>query len=453
MSLLRTMEVALKALRRNPTRALLTALGIVIGIAAVIAMMEIGNGSSTAIRTSIEKMGANSIMVLPGAPRVPGGVRQGMGNSMSLTPEDCEAILAECQTVDKAVPIVRASSTQVIAGNKNWMPNTIVGSAPDYFDIRDWDVTEGRIFTPREVDTRARVCVVGTKIVQELFGGNSPIDSEIRIKNVTFTVIGVLQAKGANMMGFDEDDIIVAPWTTVRLRVTGLKTGTASNTTSEATTSPSALYPAEGVAFYPEQAENLETDTLHTPKFTQVDQIMLTATVPEKVNDAIDEVTNLLRERHRIGPDKEDDFHVRNFAEFMKTLNSTSALMTNLLLVVAMISLAVGGVGIMNIMLVSVTERTREIGLRMAVGARSRDILKQFLVESILLCLVGGLVGILLGRGAAMLVKYQLKWPIEPSPGGMIAAVLVSAAVGIVFGFYPAWKASKLDPIDALRYE
>ena len=428
MSLLRTMEVALKALRRNPTRALLTALGIVIGIAAVIAMMEIGNGSSTAIRTSIEKMGANSIMVLPGAPRVPGGVRQGMGNSMSLTPEDCEAILAECQTVDKAVPIVRASSTQVIAGNKNWMPNTIVGSAPDYFDIRDWDVTEGRIFTPREVDTRARVCVVGTKIVQELFGGNSPIDSEIRIKNVTFTVIGVLQAKGANMMGFDEDDIIVAPWTTVRLRVTGLKTGTASNTTSEATTSPSALYPAEGVAFYPEQAENLETDTLHTPKFTQVDQIMLTATVPEKVNDAIDEVTNLLRER-------------------------PSALMTNLLLVVAMISLAVGGVGIMNIMLVSVTERTREIGLRMAVGARSRDILKQFLVESILLCLVGGLVGILLGRGAAMLVKYQLKWPIEPSPGGMIAAVLVSAAVGIVFGFYPAWKASKLDPIEALRYE
>ena len=388
-------------------------------------------------------MGANSIMVMPGAPRVPGGVRQGMGNSMSLTPEDCAAILAECQSVDKAVPIVRASSTQVIAGNKNWMPNTIVGSDPEYFEIRDWDVSEGRVFTRREVDTRARVCVVGTKIVQELFGGNSPVDSEIRIRNVTFTVIGVLQSKGANMMGFDEDDIIVAPWTTIRLRVTGLKTGDP----------PSSLYSAEGVAFYPEHAENFETDTLHTPKFTQVDQIMLTALVPEKVNDAIDEVTRLLRERHRIGPDKEDDFHVRNFAEFMKTLNSTSTLMTNLLLVVAMISLAVGGVGIMNIMLVSVTERTREIGLRMAVGARSRDILKQFLVESILLCLVGGLVGILLGRGAAMMVKYHLNWPIEPSPGGMIAAVLVSAAVGIIFGFYPAWKASKLDPIEALRYE
>ena len=255
------------------------------------------------------------------------------------------------------------------------------------------------------------------------------------------------------MMGFDEDDVILAPWTTVRLRITGLKTGTATNTTSTASTSPSALYPATGVAFYPEQSDNLETDTLLVPKFEQIDQIMLMATDPKNVDKAVSELTAVLRERHNLRPDQEDDFWVRNSAAFMETLSGTSRLMTNLLMVVALISLVVGGVGIMNIMLVSVTERTREIGLRMAVGARSRDILKQFLVESIILCLVGGIVGILLGRGAALLVKSQLQWPIEPSPGGMLTAVAVSAAVGIVFGFYPAWKASRMDPIEALRYE
>ena len=375
MSLWRTMLVALVALKRNPTRALLTALGIVIGIAAVIAMMEIGNGSSRAIRTSIESMGANSILIMPGAPRIPGGVRQSAGSGVSLTPEDCEAIRQDCPSVAMAVPIVRASAVQAVVGNRNWTPQQCYGVGPDYLQIRNWAIAEGRNFTEREVERRARVCLVGKKIVNELFGGESPIDSEIRIKNVTFTIIGVLKEKGANMMGFDEDDVILAPWTTVRLRITGLKTGSVSNTTSTASTSPSSLYPATGVAFYPEQADNLATDTLLVPKFAQIDQIMLTATDPKNVDKAIAELTQVLRERHNLRPGQEDDFWVRKSAAFMETLSGTSRLMTNLLMVVALISLVVGGVGIMNIMLVSVTERTREIGLRMAVGARSRDIL------------------------------------------------------------------------------
>ncbi len=452
MSIFATLVVALKALKRNPTRALLTTLGIVIGIAAVITMMEIGKGSSTAIRTSIEKMGVNTVVIMPGAPRY-GGVSLGIGAQMSLKPEDCEAIARECVNVGEAVPIVNSRNTQFIYGNNNWTPSSIVGTSPEYLTIRNWEIEDGRSFTQREVNYRSTVCLVGQTIVREVFRGESPIDCEVRIKNTTFKIIGVLKAKGANMMGSDEDDVVIAPWTTVRLRLTGLKTGTASNTTSTAATSPSALYPGTGVAFFPQQADNLATDTLLMPKFTHVDQIMVMATAPDKVNAAIDELTALLRERHKIAPGAPSDFWVRNAAEFMKTLSSTSTVMTNLLLVVALISLLVGGVGIMNIMLVSVTERTREIGLRMAVGARSRDILKQFLIEAIMLCLVGGIVGILLGHGAALVVNMKLGWPIETSTEAIIAAVVVSAAVGIIFGFYPAWKASRLDPIDSLRYE
>mgnify|MGYP000086087132 CR=1 FL=1 len=452
MSILNTIIVAMRALLRNPTRALLTTLGIVIGIAAVITMMEIGRGSSQSIKSSIEKMGANTILILPGASRR-GGVNQGSGSRMSLTPEDCEAILNDCVSVGTAVPVVRANGYQVVAGNQNYMPNQITGSAPDFLTIRNWEIEEGRNFTEREVDRRSRVCLVGSTIVREVFGGNSPIDSELRIKDTVFKVIGVLRSKGANMMGGDEDDIVIVPWTVARLRLTGLKTGTASDTTSTAATSPSDLYPAEGVALYPEPAENLSTDTLLTPKFIHIDQIMMVASAPEKVEDAISEVTALLRERHRLRPEDVDDFRIRNSAEFMKMLTGTSTVMTNLLLGVALISLVVGGVGIMNIMLVSVTERTREIGLRMAVGARSRDILQQFLIESMVLCLVGGVVGILLGHGAALVVESTLGWPIASSPEAVVAAVAVSAAVGLIFGFYPAWKASQLDPIEALRYE
>lgn len=452
MRLTAILATAIKALLRNPTRAMLTTLGIVIGIAAVITMMEIGTGSSNSIRESIEKMGANSVMIIPGADRR-GGVSKGTGTQMSLTPEDCEAINRECPAVAMAVPVVNANGLQVIYGNTNYAPNRIQGSAPEFLQIRNWVIGEGRSFTQREVNNRARVCLVGTTIVRELFGGVSPIDNEIRIVNTTFKVIGVLQSKGANMMGMDEDDVIILPWTTARLRLTGLKTGTATDTTSTAATSPSDLYPAEGVALYPEPVETMEDDTLLIPKFIHIDQILLTAVSPEQVNDAVDSVTALLRERHRLKPDQENDFRVRNSAEFMKMLTGTSTIMTNLLLGVALISLIVGGVGIMNIMLVSVTERTREIGLRMAVGARSQDILQQFLVESMVLCLIGGILGILLGHGAALLVNIYLGWPVESSPGAVIAAVVVSAFVGIVFGFYPAWKASRLDPIEALRYE
>lgn len=452
MRLTAILATAIKALLRNPTRAMLTTLGIVIGIAAVITMMEIGTGSSNSIRESIEKMGANSVMIIPGADRR-GGVSKGTGTQMSLTPEDCEAINRECPAVAMAVPVVNANGLQVIYGNTNYAPNRIQGSAPEFLQIRNWIIGEGRSFTQREVNNRARVCLVGTTIVRELFGGVSPIDNEIRIVNTTFKVIGVLQSKGANMMGMDEDDVIILPWTTARLRLTGLKTGTATDTTSTAATSPSDLYPAEGVALYPEPVETMEDDTLLIPKFIHIDQILLTAVSPEQVNDAVDSVTALLRERHRLKPDQENDFRVRNSAEFMKMLTGTSTIMTNLLLGVALISLIVGGVGIMNIMLVSVTERTREIGLRMAVGARSQDILQQFLVESMVLCLIGGILGILLGHGAALLVNVYLGWPVESSPGAVVAAVVVSAFVGIVFGFYPAWKASRLDPIEALRYE
>lgn len=452
MSIWGTIVVAFKALMRNPTRALLTTLGIVIGIAAVITMMEIGTGSSNSIRESIEKMGANSVLILPGASRM-GGVNKGTGTQMSLTPEDCEAINRECPAVGVAVPVVNASGSQVIAGNRNYAPSRIFGSAPEFLQIRNWEIEDGRAFNGREVQSRARVCLVGSTIVREVFGGISPIDNEIRIKDTTFKVIGVLKSKGANMMGMDEDDVIIMPWTTARLRLTGLKTGTAANTTSTAATSPSALYPGEGVALYPEPVDTMEDDTLLIPKFIHIDQILMMAASPDQVNTAVTSVENLLRERHRLKPDQDNDFHVRNSAEFMKMLTGTSTVMTNLLLGVALISLIVGGVGIMNIMLVSVTERTREIGLRMAVGARSRDILQQFLIESMVLCLIGGIVGILLGHGAAVVVNAYLKWPIESSPEAVFAAVVVSAGVGIIFGFYPAWKASRLDPIEALRYE
>ena len=447
-----TILVALKALRRNPTRALLTTLGIVIGIAAVIAMMEIGNGSALSIKQSIEKMGANSVLIMPNNRRV-GGISKGSGTSNSLTPADAEAIGRECPSIAYYSPIVRVNSTQVVAGGKNWQPNSIYGMAPDYLKIRNWQLDEGRMFTEREVERNARVCVVGSTIVRELFDGNSPIDNELRIGNSTLRVIGTLKSKGANMMGMDEDDTIFVPWTTARMRITGRRTGSESNTSSTAASAPGAIYAVDGIALYPEPNPSLKKDWLWYNKFTYIDQIVFSAVSTEKVNSAVDEAALLLRERHRLRPEQDDDFRVHNSADFMKMMSSTSTLMKNLLLVVALISLIVGGVGIMNIMLVSVTERTREIGLRMAVGARSRDILKQFLIESIVLCVVGGIVGIMLGHGVALIVQANLGWPIVSSPAAVVAAVGVSAAVGVIFGFYPAWKASKLDPIEALRYE
>ncbi len=452
MSFLNTVFVALKALRRNPTRALLTTLGIVIGIAAVIAMMEIGNGSAEAIRKNIERMGANSIVVMGGVRRV-AGISMGTSSWISLYPADAEAIRKECPSVQHVSSIVATSNIQLIYGSNNWVPANITGVDVDYFAIRNWDIEEGRLFTQHEVDNNARVCLVGQTVLRELFGGKSPLDTELRIGNSTFRVIGVMKAKGASMFGGDEDDIILMPWTTARMRITGRSNGYATNTTRTASSTPGAIYSGSGIALYPSQDSNLSNDYMWNPKFVRINQILVSATSTEKVQDAVREISLLLRERHHLSDDIDDDFRIHNNADFLNMMNGTSELMTNLLLIVAMISLLVGGVGIMNIMLVSVTERTREIGLRMAVGARSRDILKQFLIESIVLCMFGGIVGIIVGHGTALLVESQLNWPIAASPSAVIASFAVSAAVGILFGFYPAWKASKLDPIEALHYE
>jgi ABC-type antimicrobial peptide transport system permease subunit len=457
MKIHRTVRTALLALRRNPMRAMLTTLGIVIGVGAVIAMMEIGNGSSSAIKKSIASMGANTILVLPGT-AASGGISFGSGSVMTLTPQDYEAIVRECPSVSSAAPVVRAR-TQVVYGSRNWVPSSIIGTTPSFLEVRDWaDLAEGEAFSDRDVLNVNKVCMLGQTLVRELFQGESPIGREIRIKNVSFRVVGVLSAKGANMMGSDQDDILLAPWTTIKYRVAGSSLATANQSSSSSDTSTSVnslskLYPGGQQSLYPVRSEIQAADNPMPVRFTNIDQIMTAAVSSAEIPAAIQQITSTIRERHRIRNEEADDFTIRDMTEMTKTLSATTLLMTNLLLCVALISLLVGGVGIMNIMLVSVTERTREIGLRMAVGARARDILRQFLVESVVLCLVGGGIGILLGHGGSHLVRLFLHWPIENSPGAIAAAVLVSAGVGIIFGYYPAWRASRLDPIEALRYE
>ena len=461
MKVYRTIRTSLRALRRNPMRAMLTTLGIIIGVAAVIAMMEIGEGSSKAIQRTISSMGANNLLVMPGT-AASGGVSFGAGSVMTLTPQDCEAIIRECPAVRAAAPMVRAR-TQVIYGNRNWVPLFIFGTTPAYLDVRDWTtLTEGEMFSERDIRNGSKVCVLGQTLVRELFSGESPVGKELRVQNVSFRVIGVLSSKGANMMGMDQDDILLAPWTTIKYRVTGSTLANVNQSsagsgagagTGSAVNSLSQLYPNTQLNLYPVQSATQAADTPLPVRFTNVDQIMAAAEEGDEIPLAMRQITTLLRERHRIHPGETDDFNIRDMTEMMKTLATTAALMTNLLLSVALISLIVGGVGIMNIMLVSVTERTREIGLRMSVGARARDILRQFLVEAVALCLAGGAIGIMLGCGGSYLVTSLLHWPTETSITAIMLSVIVSASVGIIFGFYPAWKASRLDPIEALRYE
>jgi ABC-type antimicrobial peptide transport system permease subunit len=449
-------------------RSALTTLGIVIGVAAVIAMTEIGQGSSTQVQKTIQSMGANNLLVMPGTASS-GGVTFGSGSVVTLTPQDADAIARECPSINSVATVVRAR-TQATFANKNWVPLYIYGTTPSFLDVREWtDLEEGEPFTDSDVRAGARVCLVGQTIKRELFDNQSPLGRELRMQNVGFRVIGVLSPRGANMMGLDQDDIILAPWPTIKARVSSTvltnvnqsssamaATGSGMTAAVNAATTVNSLtasYPGSQDPVYPTIDPLRPIDYPQQTRFPNIDQILVRANSTEEIPTAIRELTDLLHERHHIKPGQPDDFSIRDMTEMAKALGSSTATMTRTLLVVALISLIVGGVGIMNIMLVSVTERTREIGLRMAVGARPEDILWQFLVEAMVLCLIGGLMGVLFGRGFALLVHYLGNWPIEVSMTAIAAAILVSGSVGVIFGFYPAWKASRLDPIEALRYE
>ncbi len=455
-----TWPTALAALRRHKMRSGLSALGVIIAVAAVIAMTEIGQGSKAALQKGIASMGANTLMVFSGAAAT-GGVNFGAGSVMTLTPQDAREIARQCTAVSDVAPIVRARA-QIVYGNRNWVPEQITGTTASFLAVRDWqNMAGGEMFTDRDVRNVNKVCVIGNTVRRKLFAHAPPINKEIRINNVSFRVIGVLSRKGANMMGMDQDNIVLAPWSTIKYRVSGTtltstnqsgSSSSSSSSTSDAVNTLSGLYPT-ATSPYSSRSSIQTADTPQPVRFANVDQILAKAASETKVKQALSQISDLLRERHRIRAGHDDDFNIRDMTEMSKMMSSTTQSMSTLLLVVAMISLVVGGVGIMNIMLVSVTERTREIGLRMAVGARSYHILRQFLAEAMALCLVGGAVGILLGRGTSILVRWKMRWPTEASLATIVAAVAVSVGVGIVFGFYPAWKASRLDPIEALRYE
>jgi ABC-type antimicrobial peptide transport system permease subunit len=454
----RTTRTAIHALRRNVMRSILTTLGIIIGIAAVIAMMEIGKGSSSAIQRTIASMGANNLLVAPGT-AASGGVSFGAGSILTLTPEDARAVVRDCPAVRAVAPVVRAR-TQVVYGDRNWVPLYIYGTTPEFLEVRNWtNLAEGQMFGAADVRDGNAVCLLGQTLVRELFHGESPVGKEVRVQNVSFRVTGVLLKKGANMMGMNQDDILLAPWTAIKYRVTASSVANVNQSSAGSASggtqvnSLNQIYPNMSANLYPAQSATQAADTPLPVRFTNVDQILASATSTAMIPAAIEQITSVLRERHRIREGEPDDFTVRDMTEMTSALSSTTNLMTNLLLCVALISLVVGGVGIMNIMLVSVTERTREIGLRMSVGARARDILRQFLMEAVLLCLSGGIIGIALGRGSSYLVTVLLKWPTELSVPAIVSAVAVSVGVGILFGYYPALKAAHLDPIDALRYE
>jgi ABC-type antimicrobial peptide transport system permease subunit len=461
----RIVRTAVRALRRNIMRSALTTLGIVIGVSAVIAMTEIGQGSSTLVKKTIASMGANNLLVMPGTASS-GGVTFGSGSVITLTPKDADAISRECPAIVSVATVVR-TRTQTTFANKNWVPTFIYGTTPSFLDVREWtDLEEGEPFTDVDVRNQTRVCIIGQTIKRELFDNQSPLDREIRMQNVGFRVIGVLSPRGANMMGMDQDDIVLAPWTSIKARVSssmlanvnqsaGTAAATANLSVAAATTvnSLNQTYPGIQDSLYPSQDPLRPVDYPQQTRFTNIDQILVRAKSTEEIPLAIQQITDLLHERHHIKPGQPDDFGVRDMTEMSNALGSASETMTRSLLFVALVSLVVGGVGIMNIMLVSVTERTREIGLRMAVGARPSDILRQFLVEAVVLCLIGGIIGIIMGRTVSLSLHWLRHWPIELSIPAIVAAAAVSAGVGIVFGYYPAWKASKLDPIEALRYE
>jgi putative ABC transport system permease protein len=402
--------MALGALRVNKMRTALTMLGIIIGVAAVIAMVSVGAGAQERIAEQIRSMGSNLIVIFPGA-QTSGGIRWGLGSQQTLTEEDSRAIAIEVPAVEVAAPTVRGSA-QTVFGNLNWS-TVIQGVTPEYLDAREWGMASGRMFGPQDVDAAAKVAVLGETVWQSLFGGSDPIGQTIRIKKVPFTVVGVLEPKGQSAWGQDQDDLILIPLSTAKRKVLG---STRSNPRS-------------------------------------VGSITLRVRDAALMGEAEDQVRALLRQRHRLQTGQDDDFQVRLLAEMFAAQEESARVMTALLAAIASVSLLVGGIGIMNIMLVSVTERTREIGLRMAVGARGRDILAQFLVEALTLSAVGGVLGVGIGVLAAVVIGYWAEWSTDISLQAVAMAFAFAGVIGVFFGFYPAQKASRLDPIEALRYE
>jgi ABC-type antimicrobial peptide transport system permease subunit len=453
--------MSLKALTSNVMRTCLTTLGVIMGVAAVIAIREIGQGASKSMQDTITSMGSNILLVLPGAQNA-AGVSTGAGGAVTLTPDDAIALNdpLRCPSVVAVAPLVRVRP-QVVYNNKNWQPNSTYGTTPDFLVVRNWaSLTEGIPFSDQDVASQREVCLVGQTVAKQLFDNDSPVGKKIRINNKPFTVLGLLSPKGANMLGQDQDDVILAPWTTVKFKLAGQSAQVTQLATSKSSdpsqqvNSLSQLYPtSDSSGLYPTVSATQAADRPLPVRFVNVDQILVEARSGEEIQSAISQITEVLKDRHHIRPGQTEDFQIRDMTEMSKTASQTSDLMGVLLLVVAGIALLVGGVFVMAIMLVSVTERTREIGLRMAVGARPRDILVQFLVEAGMMCFMGGIIGVALGRTSSVLVWYFMHWPVAMSLETIGAAVGVSAAVGLIFGFYPAWKASRLDPIDALRYE
>lgn len=408
MKLYNLLRIALKALQRNKLRAFLTMLGIIIGVGSVITMVAIGQGSKQSIRSQLSGMGSNMINIRPSSNvTVGGGARLGASDLQTLQVEDVKAIQSRAHFVTAVSPAV-SSGGQVINGSKNW-PTTIQGVSPAYLTIREWKLQSGVSFTEADVNSSAKVCLIGQTIVENLFaGGEDPIGKIIRFNKIPFKVIGVLAEKGENTFGQDQDDIILAPYTSVQKRILAI---------------------------------------------THIQSIYASAVNEQSSDTATSEITAILRANHKLKAGDEDDFSVRTQAELINTISSTSELLTVLLAAIAGISLFVGGIGIMNIMYVSVTERTREIGLRMSIGARGIDILLQFLVEAIMISITGGLIGVLVGIAAAQLITVIFGWPTLVSETSIMLSFMVCAITGVFFGYYPAQKASRLDPIEALRYE
>jgi putative ABC transport system permease protein len=410
MKILAATRIALRALRVNRLRSALTMLGIIIGVGAVIAMVAVGSGATARIQQQIQAIGSNLIMVTPGS-LTSNGIRLGSGAGVTLTEDDAKAIAAECPAVATVAPVVRGGA-QVMYGNNNWATQ-IQGTTPDYLTTRDQTVDQGNPFTADDVNSGAKVALLGRTVAQNLFGDANSVGQTIRIKNVPFAVDGVLSAKGQSMAGQDQDDLVLIPISTAKRQILG---------TSQA------------------NARSVGT-------------LMVQAVNSGSMDEAQNEMQSLLRQRHRIQPGQDDDFTVRNLSEVFAAQESSAQVMSILLGAIASVSLIVGGIGIMNIMLVSVTERTREIGLRLAIGAKTRDILSQFLVEAVTLSILGGVAGILSGIGASLLISYFAGWSTLVSPTAILMAFAFSGLVGVFFGYYPARKAALLDPIDALRYE